>query len=195
MICAPCRLIRPVLASAGFLLVASWAPAQVRADEARSDPSAPTDQHRALAPFVGDFHQATEVRLPSGEVVKAGATERGRWIMGGRFVQVDSASLPGEGPAGERTIIYGYDPTARVYTLHNIESSSFVATTATGTYDPIARRFTFQGERAVGRDRAPFRWVLDVRESARIEQTILVPASNGDLAEAVRVTHTRRARP
>src|SRR4051794_21781634 len=75
--------------------------------------SAPTEQHRALAALVGDFDEATEVPLGPGEPMRARGVSHGRWVMGGRFVEVDGAAAPDEPLKGERMVVYGYDPAAK----------------------------------------------------------------------------------
>src|SRR4051794_12261608 len=58
--------------------------------------SAPTPEHKALEPFVGDFDQQTKVRLGPGEPIRAHSIGHAQWVMDGRFVRVDSQSAPDE---------------------------------------------------------------------------------------------------
>ena len=169
-------------------------------DPSRGEPSRkesgrgaePTDRHKALAAFVGQFDQESVIRMGPGGPVKARSVAKGRRILGGRFVEVDSVSAPGEKLQGERKLIYGYDPAANVYTLYNIETSDLVATTATGTYDDRTRTFSFDGEKSIGAARMPFRWVLRLLDGGVIEQKILVQANEDKLVEVVTVVHTPR---
>jgi hypothetical protein len=157
--------------------------------------SAPTENHKALAAFVGEFDQQSAVRMRFGETMKAHAVGTGRWIMGGRFVEVRSTSAPDEELKGERLLIYGYDPAARKYTLCNFESGSLTATTATGDYDAASKTFTFEGERDEPRaGKLAFRWVLKVRDGGVIDQQILVKAGDKGFTEKVSVTHTPKAK-
>jgi hypothetical protein len=157
--------------------------------------SAPTEHHKALAPFIGEFDQVSEVRMQSGDTMKSHAVGTGRWIMGQRYVEVRSISAPDEELKGERLLIYGYDPAARKYTLCNFDSGSLAATTATGEYDASSRTFTFDGERGrPGAGTISFRWVLKVGSGGVIDQQILVKAGDKGFTEAVSVKHTPRAK-
>jgi hypothetical protein len=157
--------------------------------------STPTEHHKALAALVGEFDQASAVRLASGATMTANAVGTGRWIMGGRYVEVRSASAPGEELKGERLLIYGYDPAARKYTLCNFDSGSLTATMATGDYDAAAKTFTFDGERGQpGAGKMSFRWVLKVQDGGVIDQQILVRAGERGFAEVVSVKHTPKAK-
>lgn len=165
-----------------------------RLSEETEKASAPTDQHKVLAAFVGKFEQQTEVRMGPGEPLKARASSVGRSIMGGRFVQVESASAPDEELKGERTLIYGYDPAAKVYTLCNFDTQSLVATTATGSYDAANKTFTFDGERPTATGKLPFRWVIKLQDKGVIEQKILVKADGTNYVEVVTVVHTPKGK-
>jgi hypothetical protein len=157
--------------------------------------SAPTEPHKALAAFVGDFDLLTEVRIGPGEPMKARSTAKGRSTMGGRFVEVRSESTPEEELKGERLLIYGYDPGARKYTLANFDSGSLTATMAVGDYDAATKTFTFDGERGVpGGGKVPFRWVLKLEAGGAIDQKILVKAGEQGFTEVVAVKHTPKAK-
>src|SRR5262245_60524149 len=128
------------------LLLATIASAQTqpssmkkRFAEAAQAQSAPTAEHKALAPLVGDFDQQTEVRIGGGEPMKAHSIAHGQWIMDGRFVRMDSASAPDEELKGERMLVYGFDPSSKKYTLWGIETTSLSAFTAEGSYDPTTK--------------------------------------------------------
>ncbi len=183
----PKSLLLALAAGAAFALTASAQQTDV------ANPAA-TDQHKALAALVGEFDQESLIKMGPGEPVKARSTSRGRWILGGRFVEVDGVSNPGEKLQGERKLIYGYDPAAKLYTLYNIDTSDPVATTAKGTYDDRTKIFSFDGERSMGSAKMPFRWTLRVLEGGVIEQKIQVKANEGKLVEAVTVVHTPKRR-
>jgi hypothetical protein len=157
--------------------------------------SAPTAQHKVLAAFVGDFDQFTEVHLGPREPMKAKGIGTGRWILGGRFVEVRSESAPDEDLKGERLLIYGYDPAAKKYTLYNFESGSLGVTTATGEYNAASKTFTFDGQRdEPGASKIPFRWVLKVLENGELEQKILVNTPQRGIVEVVSVKHVPKAK-
>ena len=157
--------------------------------------SAPGEQHKALAAFVGDFDQISEVRMGPGEPMKANAIGKGHWTMGGRFVEFRSESARDEELKGERLLIYGYDPAIKKFTLYNLDSGSLVATTAIGEYDAASKTFTFEGEKdQPGAGKHPFRWVLKVQKSGEIDQQILVKMGERGFVPVVSVKHIPRAK-
>ncbi len=156
--------------------------------------SAPTDAHKLLEPLVGTFDQLTEVKMGPGDPMKSKSVETGSWVMGKRFVRVDSASSPDEELKGERMNVFGYDPAAKKYTLWGIESFGLTAYSGSGDYDAATKTFTFDGERdAPGGGRSPFRWTMKLGDGGSITQTISVKMTGSDaMAPIVTVTHTRR---
>jgi hypothetical protein len=158
-------------------------------------PTPASDAHKALAAFVGEFDQHTEVRMGPGEPQKFHSTSTGAWILGGQFVQVASRSAPDEKQQGERMLIYGFDPQSRKYTLANYETGAMVATIATGDYDAASRTFTFTGERPQGPAKIPFRWTLKVDDKGAIQQTIAMKFPGAaDYAPCITVQHTPKAK-
>ncbi len=156
--------------------------------------SAPTEEHKALAALVGSFDQRTQVNVGQTEPMKAHSVETGRWVVGGRYVEMHSTSAPDEELKGDRTAVYGYDPTLGKYTLWNIDSGSLAATVAVGDYDAATRTFTFDREKdnpTAGR--VPFRWTLTIQESGAIAQSMKVRPGGADYMEVVTVTYTPTA--
>jgi hypothetical protein len=156
--------------------------------------SAPTEQHKALAPLVGSFDIATEARMGPGEPMRMHGVGTGAWTMGGRFVRMDSAAAPDEEVKGERMNVFGYDPAAKKYTLWGIESGSLTAYSATGDYDAASKTLTFDGERdGPGGGKMPFRWTLKALDGGGLAQSILMkPPGAPDLVEVVSVKYTPR---
>jgi hypothetical protein len=156
--------------------------------------SAPTEKHKLLAALVGDFEQATEVRMGPGEPMRTHSFSTASWVMGGRFVRVESASAPDEEAKGERMNVYGYDPAAKKFTLWGIESFNLTAYSATGDYDEAKKEFVFDGERdAPTGGKSPFRWTLRLGEGGTILQTISMKTPNSkELVPVVTVKHTPR---
>jgi hypothetical protein len=154
--------------------------------------SSPTEQHKALQPLVGEFDEAAEVRLGPGEPMRARAVAHGRWIMDGRFVEVDSESAPDETLKGQRMVVYGYDPAAHKYTLWQVESASLTASTATGDYDAASRTFTFDGVRGDPNQPA-FRWRIKLEDDGSITQTVEMKRPGAqEFSELVKVRRTPR---
>ena len=156
--------------------------------------SAPTESHKLLEPLVGTFDQATEVKVGPGEPMRTKSVSTGQWVMGGRFVRVDSATPPDEELKGERMNVYGFDPAAKKFTLWGIETFGLTSYSATGDFDAATKTFTFDGERdAPNGTKSPFRWTMKVGDGGTLTQAISVKMPGGDaMVPVVTVTHTRR---
>ena len=154
--------------------------------------SAPTDAHRALAMLVGRFDEITEVRMGPGEPMRAHSVCTAQWVMGGRFVRLESSAAPDEELKGDRLVVYGYDPAAKKYTLWNVESGSLTAVTALGDYDSTSKTLTFVGERdQSGVGKVPMRWVLRAEAGGVIAQTIALKFPGApDFVQVVSVRRT-----
>ncbi len=152
----------------------------------------PVEQHEALNLLAGEFDAHTEMHLGNGEAITVNATTNSHWVVGGRFLEMESVSAPGEDLKGERIVMYGYDPTAKNYTMWQVETSNPTAATATGDYDASTKTFTFTGKRAVaGMGALPFKWVLKSLDKGAVEQTIQVQMPGAaDYQEVVKVTYT-----
>jgi hypothetical protein len=149
--------------------------------ERASQSSAPTEQHKLLAMFVGDFDQQTEVRMGPGEPMRFHSIAKGEWIMGGRFVKIDSHSASDEELKGDRITVYGYDLQFKKFTLWTIDSMSSTASVGEGDYDAKTKTFTFEGEReGQGATKAKFRWTLKLENGGTIAQEIAMKMPGGE---------------
>ena len=175
----------------GIVTVATYAQTANKPSAAQIQ-TAPGEQHKVLAAFVGDFDLVAKIQVgPKAPPLTAHAVSHGEWIMGNRFVEVKSAATADEPLKGERLLIYGYDPAISKYTLLNLDSGSLVSTLATGNFDPTTQIFTFNGEKSSSSGNPiRFEWLLKIKPEGVIEQTILVGGSSGKLTEAVSVIHT-----
>lgn len=143
--------------------------------------SAPVEQHQQLAVFVGDFDQTVEMEYGAGEPMRSHCLSSGKWIMGGRYVQIESAPAPDEELKGSRLIIYGYDKRSKKFTMWTIDSGSTFATSAAGDFDAETKTFTFEGERyGNGTEKVPFRWVVRLQGDGSFGQEIQVKSRTGD---------------
>ena len=156
--------------------------------------STPTEAHKALGCLVGEFDQVSQIRMGPGDTIEARAIGTGRWIMGGRFVEMRSASAPGEELKGERLLIYGYDPTSKKYSLVNVDSAHLSPTIAQGIYEPGTKTFTFEGTLDSPRGKLPYQWILTIRDQGVMDQRILVKAQGNEFVEVVTVKHTPRGK-
>ena len=153
----------------------------------------PSDQHKLLSPFVGEFDMVTELSVGEGDAISFHAVEKGQSIMGGLFVKVESTSAPDEELKGDRLIVYGFDPYTKKYTMWGVESQNPTSITATGDFDPATKTFTFEGEvtQPPAGEKLPFRWIVHVKDDGSMEQQIQMrPAAGEDFQKVVGVLHT-----
>ena len=157
--------------------------------------AAPTEQHKRLAAFVGDFDQAVEVRMGPGEPMKSRCVSTGTTLMGGCYVKIESRSAPDEELKGERLTIYGYDTQINKFTMWTIDSGNTYASSATGDYDPDTKTFTLEGEQyGRGASKVPFRWVVRLQDGGGFTQEIQMKPPQGELVPVVVVKNTPKGK-
>lgn len=183
-----------LLLSLGFAAQPAGAPTEAQVKQ-RINAMAPkpTDQHKVLEALVGKWDERTEVH--AGPVnLHAHSLAESKWILDGRFVQLESASAPDEDLKGQRMVVFGYDPATSKYTWANYETGSFIATTATGDYDAATKTFTFTGTRAIqGGATAPFKLTLAVTDDGTLTQSLsLQLPSQADFTEIAKTTRTKQ---
>lgn len=154
--------------------------------------SAPTEAHKALSVFTGTFDQVSEVTLGQQMSFSAESRATGAWIMGGRFVKVESRGTGDEDSSGERITVYGFDTASQKYTLWTIESFNTGSASAEGSYNPETKTFEFKGERTgPGGTMVPFHWNVAVKDGGVLDQTIDMKFPGAkDFSRMVHVTHT-----
>jgi hypothetical protein len=157
--------------------------------------SAPTEKHKLLGALVGQFDQLVEVSL-APKPMKYHCLAKSDWIMGRRYVKVESASAPDEEVKGDRLTIYGYDTGKGKFTLWGIDSMSTFAVSAQGDYDPATKTFTFAGEREQpGMSKIPFRWIVRLQGEGRLVQEIqLKPPGMDEFITTVSVKYTPKSK-
>src|SRR5439155_9694287 len=66
--------------------------APVRAGDEKKKNDEPTEAHKAMAKFVGDYTTASKFKLPDGKTIEAKGTAKLTSVLGGRFVQENNQS-------------------------------------------------------------------------------------------------------
>lgn len=151
-----------------------------------------TAEHKMLDVLVGKFDEVTTIYAGPAPVTVRSASEA-KWIMDGRYVQLDSKSAEGEELKGTRMIVYGYDPLAAKYTMFSIDTMGVTAAAATGTYDAASKTFTFEGTREMpGMGPVPYHMTLKVDEAGTITQSITMQLpEQTEVKEMVKTVRTR----
>ncbi len=128
------------IAAGSFGWIARPAPAHAVAPQEGGAPPGPSDQHKALARYVGNWDAEMEMAPPGegmpAEVSKAKATCK--LGLGGLWLVTDfEGSLMGGPFLGHE--VTGYDPITKKYVLSWFDSMTPTATTGTGEYDAATK--------------------------------------------------------
>lgn len=107
----------------------------------------PVAAHQRLAELAGPWKITTRLWFdPSGEPQTASGTGSGRMILGGRFLQLDTAV--GGAFAAETLTILGFDRRTDDYTLVGYDTLGTYYITAAGKYDPAQKAVVLHGSYA-----------------------------------------------
>lgn len=151
----------------------------------------PTDRHKALDPLVGKFDDRTELRLGGSRTLASHSASEAKWILGGRFVQIETTAAPGEDLNASRLTLWGYDPATNKYTCTSYESGSLTPTTSTGDYDAATKTFTLTGTMTAQGATLPFKALLTIADNGTLTQTFLIQLpGKEDFMQAAKTTRT-----
>ncbi|HWL93199.1 MAG TPA: DUF1579 domain-containing protein [Phycisphaerae bacterium] len=105
----------------------------------------PGQHHKYLEPFVGEWDAESKFWMGPGEPMVAKATATTKWIMGGRFIEMDyHGDFQGMAFIGRATT--GYDNTLKRFNSTWLDNMSTTMFYSTGTDADSGRTLTFTGE-------------------------------------------------
>jgi Protein of unknown function (DUF1579) len=161
LLACPTRLIMLLVACASSAIVV----------RAQSEPPKPGPEVRKLAVMVGRFTVEDEVKAgamgPNSPAKRYGGTDDCRWTAGGFAVTCDFA-LDSAGVKYTGTALVYYDPVAKVYRLHEVDSSGEIDN-KTGTVS--GDTWTWPGETILHGKVYHARYIMKVVSSNSYEYT------------------------
>ena len=106
----------------------------------------PVEAHKNLNPMVGNFKYTLKYWMaPNSKPEESKGTSKGKWILGGRFVQQDvKGKSMGKEFLGTSTM--GYDSMREQYQTSWIDNMSNHMMIGTGTFDTSSKTFTESGD-------------------------------------------------
>jgi len=107
----------------------------------------PTENHKLLDPFTGEFDVDTRLFMGPGlPPIEARSITKAAWVLGGRFVEAHAT--PGKGEEFPMSSIgyLGFDTRTKKYFWWGIDSTDTYSVFAEGGYDAETRTFTLYGE-------------------------------------------------
>jgi len=107
----------------------------------------PTENHKLLAPFVGEFDVDTRLSMGPGlPPLEAKSITKSTWVLGNRFVEAHATPAPGEEFPMSSIGYLGFDTRSNKYFWWGIDSTDTYSVFAEGGYDAETRTFTLYGE-------------------------------------------------
>lgn len=139
----------------------------------------PPEAGAVLGRFVGQWE--TEARIQgqgeSDQAIELRGRGEGRWILGERFVEFRTESVP---PGQVEIQIMTYDEAAAVYRQWVFDSDGYTHDSV-GEWDPASATLFWRGENAAGPFVIDDRWVTPRRLEWRLRRR----ASDGELVEVI----------
>lgn len=137
--------------------------------------SAPAKEHGALDILTGDWRVEASMMMPGAPTLKAIGAGTGQWILGKRFVQLNTTCKPPAGQLETQTLaLYGYDTRTKKYTLVGFDTLGTYYITAEGDYDAATKTFTLLGQNTEGGQTVPFQWTLRPEGDKRLVSEVKV---------------------
>lgn len=113
--------------------------------EMMSGAGKPAEEHKVLEQLVGTFDVKGTLTLAPGLEISWASDGRGESILGGRFVQLDIATKPGDKPVVASKTIFGFDTRRAEYTMWGIDTFGTYSVSASGAYDAATKTLTLTG--------------------------------------------------
>lgn len=155
--------------------------------------SKPVAAHDALAAFDGKWEASANLYLGGPGPMNSTGTSTNHWILGKRFMQVETAVGDAKTVRSEAVTIYGYDTRIQKYTVIGLDTFGTYGIYAQGDYDAASKTLTLLGTNDEAGRQMDFRWVVKFESADRIVQTVYLnlleedasaPAPAGDKADA-----------
>ena len=186
------------LSGAGVAVIAQDQPGEMSPDrmmEQWARAGAPSEAHRALEPFVGEWEGRGTMYM-GPEPTEWVGEKKSEWILGGRFIRSESRVLKMMGKAADvQGLDYmGYNNITGVYQKAWMDSMSTAIMHETGEYDAQTRTFTMRGSQdnpATGAE-IPTRSVITVTGPDEHTLELYSHAPNGEEVLLVRIDYTRK---
>ncbi|HEX5270142.1 MAG TPA: DUF1579 domain-containing protein [Gemmataceae bacterium] len=122
------------------------APDEKAAMEAMMKAAMPGEPHRALASLAGSWEQTIKMWMdPSKPPTESKSTSESKMIMEGRYLE-DKITGEFGGMKFLGQSVTGYDNLKKKYTFTWIDNFGTGISTASGTYDPDKKTYTYLGE-------------------------------------------------
>lgn len=107
----------------------------------------PTEAHKRLEAMVGEFETTLAMTMgPGAPSMTARSTAKGRWVLGGRFIEMTTEPAPDEEFRMSSISYFGYDARIGKYFWWGIDSSDTYSVFAEGEYDEATKSLVLYGE-------------------------------------------------
>lgn len=160
--------------------------------------SATVAEHELLEGLVGEYK--TEARIymdPSGGPLKSHGQSKAAWILGKRFVKIESSvgqAAEGKELASESLTIYGFDTRSRRYTVVAFDTLGTYWVSGEGTYDAASKELRLAGTVTEEGQTMKFRWMVKLEDTRNVT-TVSIGLGGEDWMKVSELVQTREAAP
>lgn len=149
--------------------------------------------HKHMEPFIGEWNAECKYWMGPGEPMTSKASSSNRWIMDGRFVQLDYKG-EWQGKTFTGMSIMGYDNIQKKYYSTWIDSMSTSLYVQSGACDESGKTFTFEGEAPcpITSGMKKHKTVYKVISKDKHVFEMYEPGPDGQMAKNMEITYTRK---
>jgi hypothetical protein len=153
----------------------------------------PGPEHKLLESLAGSWRQEVSFSVPGFPALRHGGTTNSRLILGGRFLECDSA---GAGPARafEAVTIYGYDTRKKQYFAVGMDTTGSYYIHPFGRYDAATKSLILEGDEIdeTGSGTFHYRWIVRIEGADRHVIEVIFEFPGREPMRIMEIVHTRK---
>jgi hypothetical protein len=157
-----------------------------------AEESAPAEEHKVLEALAGSFKTVSRMYPdPTEPPLISQGTSTAEWILGKRFLKVETKVGEEKELKGESLTIYGFDTRTRKYTVLGLDTFGTYWVSAEGEYDAAGRELKLAGTVEEYGQKIRFKWNLKI-EDEKNTQTVMLHIQGDEWMKAAEVVNSKR---
>jgi hypothetical protein len=168
------------------------APSVEQIAQRMAENSATAEEHKVLEALAGTFKSEARTMVDDPENwLTSHGTSKAEWILGKRFMKVDSNIGADKELKGESLTIYGFDTRTHKYTVLGLDTFGTYWVSAEGDYDKDSKELRLVGTVEEQGQKMKFKWVVKI-EDKKNTQTVLLNTEGDEWMKVSEVTHAKQ---
>lgn len=155
-----------------------------------AEKSAPVEEHRILDALAGTFKTESRIVVDPTRSFTSHGTTTASWILGKRFLKVESSFGGDNELKGESLTIYGYDTRTHKYTVLALDTFGTYWISAEGDYDKDARELRLSGSVTEEGQTIKYRWTVKLTDAGNT-QTVSINVQDDTWMKVTEIVNTK----